>query len=136
MFTLRLRELTDELGGPHICPWRTLPSAVCPLPPSSLPRCRVSQPKQNQLDRWQTLCTCNIIVPVMKSASTPEGELRRVFWHRHQLDLQVYKSSAPPGLNHRLDEASAAWRQRVANCVEQKERESSRCSGELLLQLL
>lgn len=41
----------------------------------------------------------------MKSAPAPEGELRRVFWHGEQLDLQIYKSAAPPGLNHRLDEA-------------------------------
>lgn len=91
-----------------------------PLAPSLSPRCRVSQPEQNQLERWQPRCTCNMIVPVMKSAPAPRGELRRVFWHA---DLQIYKSAAPPGLNHRLDGASAAWRpRRVANCAKKKKR--------------
>lgn len=81
------------------------PLCACPLhPPLARPLsacCRVSQPKHNQLDHWQPLCTCNIIVPVMKSAPAPEGELCRVFWHGEQPDLPLYKRAAPLGLNHR-----------------------------------
>lgn len=128
------------LGSRHLS-LEKLPLSLA-LSPSLSPCCRVSQPEQNQLERWQPRCTCNIIVPVMKSAPAPQGELRRVFWHA---DLQIYKSAAPPGLNHRLDGASAAWRpRRVANCAKKKKKKEEkknllqqpRWSGELLLQLL
>lgn len=127
--------------APDICLRRTFPLrrlllSRSPSRPLSSPSCRVSQPEQNQLEHWQPRCTCNIIVPVMKSALAPRGELRRVFWHGDQLDLQIYKSAAPPGLNHRLDEASAAWRRRrVANCAQKKKRILPCWSGELLQQL-
>lgn len=71
----------------------------------------------------------------MKSAPAPEGELRRrVFWHRDRLDLQVYKSAAPLGLNHHLDVVSAAWRRRVANCAKKKKKRESSATSELILE--
>lgn len=136
MFTPRLHALTRELAGARLLtsvPGGPPSYLLCASPPPThSPCCRVSQPKHKQLERWQPLYTCNIIVPVMKSAPAPEGERRRFFWQGDQPDLPLYNSTTPSGLNHRSDEASAARRRRLANCAKKKkkkERESSTASA-------